>query len=463
MPDGREVGARRRPEDARGAPADGAGRERRPTTPSATTSPSGSRRAPSSRSPTACGPARCRTSPTLEDLRADLIRVDPRVPAATAARRRRRLRPRDLRPGSRASARIGGGSLGGKARGLAFVNRLLDDADVRERFPGVEIAVPPSVVLATDVFDAFLAENDLARLRHRLRRRGRAAAAVPRGAAPGGRRRATSRRYLDGARATRWPSARRACSRTRQYQPFAGIYETYMLPNNRPGPARSGSRSCSTAIKRVYASTFSAHAKAYLRTTPYRLEEEKMAVILQKVVGGAHGPRFYPDFAGVARSHNFYPVAPHDGRRTAWRPSRSASARRWSAASRACGSVPATRGTSSQFSSVRDRCCSNSQREFYALDLGARQRGRGQPRRRRAWRGSASTRPRPTARCDRLGSTYSPENDAVYDGLSRAGVRLVSFAPVLKHELFPLAEHPRAPCSRSARRARARRSRSSSP
>ena len=64
------------------------------------------------------------------------------------------------------------------------------------------------------------------------------------------------------------------------------------------------------AIKRVYASTFSQHAKAYVRATPYRLEEEKMAVILQQVVGARHGTRFYPDFSGVVRSHNFYPVPP---------------------------------------------------------------------------------------------------------------------------------------------------------
>ena len=77
------------------------------------------------------------------------------------------------------------------------------------------------------------------------------------------------------------------------------------------------------AIKRVYASTFSQHAKAYVRATPYRLEEEKMAVLIQQVVGTAHGQRYYPDFSGVVRSRNFYPMAPHDGggrirRRGAW-------------------------------------------------------------------------------------------------------------------------------------------------
>ena len=130
-----------------------------------------------------------------------------------------------------------------------------------------------------------------------------------------------------------------------QYQPFAGIYATYMLPNDH---ADTGVRLAhlQAAIKRVYASTFSKHAKAYLKATPYRLEEEKMAVILQKLVGSPRGSRFYPTFAGVARSHNFYPVAPMAavGRRGGGRarPGR----RRSSTASRASGSARATRGTS---------------------------------------------------------------------------------------------------------------------
>src|SRR5581483_11317131 len=84
---------------------------------------------------------------------------------------------------------------------------------------------------------------------------------------------------------------------------------TFML-GNQHGNLQARLEELSEAIKRVYASTFSQHAKAYVRATPYRLEEEKMAVILQQVVGTLHGPRFYPDFSGVVRSHNFYPVPP---------------------------------------------------------------------------------------------------------------------------------------------------------
>ena len=93
-----------------------------------------------------------------------------------------------------------------------------------------------------------------------------------------------------------------------QYQPFTGVYDTVMLTNQGELPKRL--EQLVLAIKRVYASTFSRRAKSHLRATPYRLEEEKMAVILQRIVGARHGERFYPDFAGVARSYNFYPAPP---------------------------------------------------------------------------------------------------------------------------------------------------------
>ena len=94
-----------------------------------------------------------------------------------------------------------------------------------------------------------------------------------------------------------------------QYQPFTGVYETFML-GNQQADVEQRLTALSEAIRRVYASTFSRHAKAYVRATPYRLEEEKMAVILQQVVGTPHGQRHYPDLSGVVRSRNFYPVPP---------------------------------------------------------------------------------------------------------------------------------------------------------
>ena len=94
-----------------------------------------------------------------------------------------------------------------------------------------------------------------------------------------------------------------------QYQPFSGVYDTFMLGNH-DHDIEVRLRQLTEAIKRVYASTFSQHTKAYVRATPYRLEEEKMAVLIQEVVGSAHGQRYYPEFSGVVRSRNFYPMDP---------------------------------------------------------------------------------------------------------------------------------------------------------
>jgi pyruvate phosphate dikinase-like enzyme len=188
-----------------------------------------------------------------------------------------------------------------------------------------------------------------------------------------------------------------------------------------------------TAIKRVYASTFSPAAKRYFIGGPYRLEEEKMAVVLQRIVGGAHGARFYPGFAGVARSHNFYPLPPmrsEDGI-AAVALGFGETVVSGEACFRFCPRYPRH---VVQFSTVADTLA-NAQREFRALELGGTDSvGRFRPSR---FDLAAAEEDGTLAA---VGSTYSPENDVVYDGVSRPGVRLVTFAPILKHGLFPLAE-----------------------
>ena len=205
-------------------------------------------------------------------------------------------------------SRIGGGSLGGKARGLAFVRRLSSpDSGSPTASPNVEVVVPPAVVLGTDVFDRFLDENHLRSLALKAKsdeevRRAFAAASFP----------TDVRRDLLAfvTRMTR-PLAVRSSSllEDSQYQPFTGVYETIMLDNAAKEPEVRLDRLVA-AVRRVWASTFSQATRRYLTATPYRLEEEKMAVILQPVVGAAHGPRFYPEVAGVARSHDYYPLLP---------------------------------------------------------------------------------------------------------------------------------------------------------
>jgi hypothetical protein len=379
-------------------------------------------------------PRKVEDYPTLEHLRKDLI-------LAIREYRLERDRgvvadfDRDLFDASTNLYRIGGGSLGGKARGLAFVNFLLNTYPVEERFEGVEVAVPPSVVLGTDVFDRFLDENDLRDFAIKVRDDAEIHRRFQEARFPE-RIRGDLAAYLG---LIRYPLAVRSSSLLEDspYQPLAGVYETYMLRNNE-ADTQSRLERLIAAVKRVYASTFSERAKAYMESTRYRLEEEKMAVIIQKIVGGVHGSRVYPDFSGVVRSHNFYPTGPMtaaDGI-AAVALGLGKTVVEGETCLRFCPLYPKHLV---QFSSVSD-LLENSQRAFYALQLDDDNRSRVPA-------GSEMTVHRfglEVAERDgvlaSVGSTYSPENDAVYDGLSRPGPRLVSFAPVLKHGLFPLAE-----------------------
>ncbi len=370
--------------------------------------------------------------PSPEDLRRDLL-------ASIAEYRREQSEtlvadfdPSSFDPSANFFTRVGGGSLGGKARGLAFVRFLLNYHGVTRRFPGVHIGVPQAMVLATDVFDEFLDSNDLRafalecpderELRWRF-----LSARLPYEVIE------SLEVFLEGAR---WPLAVRSSSllEDSQYQPFTGVYDTFMLPNVAPS-REERLRQLVTAILRVYASTFSRQAKDYLHATPYRLEQEKMAVVIQRVVGGTHGTRFYPDFSGVARSRNFYPppgLAPEDGIAVA----ALGLGRGVVEGERCLSFCPRDPRHIVQFSSVED-ILANSQRDFWAVELGEHERSDGDAMRETRFDLDVAEK---DGTLYSLGSTYSRENHSIYDGLSRPGVRLVTFAPILKHGVFPLAE-----------------------
>src|SRR5580658_6608638 len=337
-----------------------------------------------------------------------------------------------FKPSESSFLRIGSGSLGGKARGLAFVRHLLRKSRITRRFPGVRISVPPAVVLATDVFDQFLAENDL--LDFALHCEDDAEIYRKFLAAPlSAELNEDLKSFL--AEVTH-PLAVRSSSllEDSQYQPFTGVYETFMLGNQQADP-EARLVALSEAIRRVYASTFSRHAKAYVRATPYRLEEEKMAVILQQVVGTQYDARFYPDFSGVVRSHNFYPVPPmtfEDGVAAV----ALGLGRAVVDGGKCLTFCPRYPRNLVQFSSVED-ILANSQTEFWALELDGASDGRpGHWHEKRFSLAAAES----DGTLRAVASTYSRDNNAIYDGVSRAGARIVTFAPMLKHGTFPLAD-----------------------
>ena len=323
--------------------------------------------------------------------------------------------------------RVGGGSLGGKARGLAFVRRLLAEQGLRDRFPGVEVAVPPAVVICTGVFDAFLENGGLRDVAFASDDPADLVTRFDQAPFPDEARRDLVA-YLG---RVHHPLAVRSSSllEDSQHLPFTGVYATRLLPGG-TGPDRIDA--VIRAVKRVWASTYSAHAKSYVRATPYRLEEEKMAVILQEVVGAPHGGRFYPHFAGVARSHNSYPTPPlraEDGIVAV-----ALGLGRWVVEGGTCLRFsPRHPRHVPQLSSVEE-ALEGSPAEFWALDLAEMDPDGGSERR----------FPMSTAEADgtlaAVASTYSPDDDTISDGTARPGPRVVTFAPVLKQGLFPLPE-----------------------
>ncbi len=201
-------------------------------------------------------------------------------------------------------ARLGDGSLGGKARGLAFLNQILQRYDLYDHWEGVRVLVPRTLVITTDFFDRFILENGLQYVINADLSDGEilsefAASTLPRDLTD------ALRIFI---RHVRKPLAVRSSSKLEDsyYQPFAGVYSTYMVPATENEDQQL--RLISKAIKSVYASVYFASSRSYITATGNVISEEKMAIVLQEVCGSEDGGLWFPTLSGVARSLNFYPV-----------------------------------------------------------------------------------------------------------------------------------------------------------
>ena len=329
--------------------------------------------------------------------------------------------------------RMGIGSLGGKARGLAFFNMRLADMGP-EDFGGLEVSVPKMVVLTTDHFDTFLTRNNLRDFAIKCQDD-----------------QEITRRFLE----TRLPDqladdlgfilermseplAVRSSSllEDSMHQRLAGIYNTLMLPNNAPEPSRRLREVCD-AVKLVWASTFSSNARAYLKNTGKHVGEEKMAVIIQELVGQHHGTRFYPDFSGVVQSYNFYPIGPQDSEDGV------------AHMALGFGRIVVDGGLALRFSPKHPEVLpqfanpktllDRSQRDFFALDM-----------ERHCCTLDAdlfttmSAYPLDVAEGDgtlkALGSVFDPDERRISDNLRQTGPRVITFNNILKHKAIPLPE-----------------------
>ena len=329
--------------------------------------------------------------------------------------------------------KIGEGSLGGKARGLAFLFSLLKRLPgLAEKYPGVEFAMPKTLAIATEGFDAFVKLNDLGGLATEdlpdeevLNRVGKAR--FPKWL------RYQLKAYLA---MVRHPLAVRSSSllEDAQYQAYAGLYSTIMVPNNHPDPEIRLDELIS-AIKQVWASTFYQAPKAFSRRVSQRTDEEKMGVLVQQVVGEDYGGFFYPAISGVAQSYNYYPfgrMKPEDGVATI---------------ALGFGKIVVDGGQTLRFSprhpNILPQCPTvelalrTAQTEFYSLPL-----------ERWPWpRTDFSLVRRNIVEAEGAGplslvaSTFLPEEGRIRDTASIPDrPRVLLFAPVLKHKILPLAE-----------------------
>jgi len=328
--------------------------------------------------------------------------------------------------------RIGTGALGGKATGLTFAKDLLAREIDSSAFPGMEVNVPTMAVLATDCFDGFITQNHLAELNVNELSDDRIGHAFQQADLPA--------ELLGDLRAlimqVKTPLAIRSSSLLEDAldRPFAGVYGTKMIPNNQFEPD-TRFRKLVEAIKFVYASTYFREARDYIKTTGRDPREEKMAVILQEVVGLRHGDRFYPDASGVARSYNFYPTGPA-------RPEEGvASLALGLGKTIVDGGVswtfsPAYPKKPPPFASVGE-LMRGTQTEFWAVNMGPPPAY--DPVSETEYLVKAGLKEADSDEVLRfLASTFDAGRDRVVPGVGARGPRILDFAPLLVLEQFPV-------------------------
>jgi CheY-like chemotaxis protein len=343
--------------------------------------------------------------------------------------------PQDFDPEISDFLKIGNGSLGGKARGLAFVSNLLRQSPrFADKYPQVDLLVPKTLVITTEGFDAFVRFNRMENLDTSSLSDADITQCFLRARIPDW---LTSDlgAFLD---QVRYPLAVRSSSllEDAHYQPFSGLYKTYMIPNNDPDFVVR-LRHLQTALKLVYASTYFKEPRTFSSSSAFKLRRESMAVMIQQLTGRNYGDYFYPALSGVARSQNYYPIGkvrPEDGvAKIALGFGKSAADQE--GVLRFCPHFPSILP---QFSNLED-ILANAQRFFYALkmkdnpeDLYFRP---GFNLQRRAVDEAEDEFP---VRC--LASTYVADENRLRQGGRWTGPKVLTFAQVLQDGLFALPQ-----------------------
>ncbi len=323
------------------------------------------------------------------------------------------------------------GAMGGKGRGLAFLNSLIYNLDFSQFLPEINLRTPRTAIIGIEEFEYFLDNNHLHFVKteqipyEEIKWRFLSSRLTP----------TLIKRLKEMLKQINKPLAVRSSGLFEDslMQPFAGIFETFLLPNNHPD-LNVRLRQAMDAIKLVYASVYSEVAKGYFGAVNYKIEEEKMAVVIQEVVGNKYGDFFYPHISGVAQSYNYYPFAhmkPEEG---------------FAVAAFGLGKYVvegekayrfSPRYPTSDINSPKDQV-QNTQTEFYAVDLRKQDLNLMEG-------DTAGLIKTDLFEAERHGtlkhcaSVYDPDNNAINAGLDRPGPRVINFANILKYNYIPMA------------------------
>jgi CheY-like chemotaxis protein len=331
-------------------------------------------------------------------------------------------------------SRIGEGSIGGKARGLAFINSIIKTNKLFNKFPDVLITIPRTVVLSTDIFDEFMDQNNLYSIALSELSDDEILNRFINAELPG---HVYQDFYAFLSVSRNYPIAVRSSSKLEDshYQPFAGIYSTYMIP--RIADNKLMVKMLSDAIKEVYASVYYRASKAYMTATANVIDEEKMGIILQEVCGTRHEGIYYPTLSGVARSINYYPIGSEkaeDGIANI---------------AFGLGKLIVEGGLSLRFSpkyprkvlqlSSPEAALRDTQKEFCALDLNIDSFVPSTDDGVNILRIDIKELNNEIA-LKYVASTYDRNNNILRDGIIHPGKRVITFSNILQHKTFPLAE-----------------------
>jgi hypothetical protein len=331
--------------------------------------------------------------------------------------------------------KLGTGSLGGKARGVAFMNAMIAKAHLADKYEDMKVKVPRSFVIGSDVFEKFIEENELYSFLAGNPTEEEIAQKFTTSALP-----ATMQENLRIlTQYIKCPLAVRSSSilEDSRILPFAGIYNTYIAPNSHED-TEIRFKQLSDAVKLVYASVFYASPVQYAKNADIRIEEEKMAILIQELVGERYGDLYYPAISGVAQSYNFYPyypMKPEEGTVSLALGLGKAIVE----GERVYRFSPAYPKLNPLVSSPEEYQ-KKSQNAFYAVDLKASADITLCADENYIYKKNPISQANKDQSLEYIGSTYSIENDCIYDNVYQHGPKLVTFTPILKYNRLPLTQ-----------------------